>query len=85
MGEVDEPDERDYETVAWLANYRLAPSEERAEMRTAFVREFLSRGDASQTDKGAFNLDFHDFFREGLQSRSVLYSAWRIMHARFGC
>ena len=85
MDEVDEPHEKDYETVAWLINYRHAPSEERAEMRTAFVREFLSRGDASQTDKGAFNQHFHDFFREGLQSRSVLHSAWLIMHARFGC
>ena len=85
MGELDEPDERDYETVDWLIYYRHAPPEERAEMRTAFVRGFVFRGHAPQTDKGAFNLDFHDFFREGLQSRSVLHSAWLIMHARFGC
>ena len=39
MDEVDEPHEKDYETVAWLINYRHAPSEERAEMRTAFVKE----------------------------------------------
>ena len=85
MDEVDEPHEKEYETVAWLVNYRHVPSEERAEMRTAFVRGFVFRGHAPQTDKGAFNLDFHDFFREGLQSRSVLHSVWLIMHARFRC
>ena len=88
MGEVDEPDERDYETVAWLIYYRHAPSEERAEMRTAFVREFLSRGDASQTDKAAFNQHFHDFFREWatVEERSAFFLAYyarqvRVLHS----
>ena len=84
MGEVDEPDERDYETVAWLINYRHAPSEERAEMRTAFVREFLSRGDASQTDKAAFNQHLQEFFRgwATVQERSAFFLAYYARQVR---
>ena len=65
--------------VDWLLRYELmASQEERREMRTTFVEEFLSSGDALHTSKNAFDTHAQNFFADYLTTnlRSALLMSY---------
>ena len=70
MVDIDEKTEiegQPFARVDWLFRYELVASqEERREMRTTFVEEFLSSGDALHTSKKAFDIHAQDFFADYL-------------------
>ena len=82
MVDIDEKTEiegQPFARVDWLFRYELVASqEERREMRTTFVEEFLSSGDALHTSKKAFDIHAQDFFADYLTTnlRSALLMSY---------
>ena len=82
MVDIDEEtatDGQPFARVDWLFRYELVASqEERREMRTTFVEEFLSSGDALHTSKKAFDIHAQDFFADHLTTnlRSALLMSY---------
>ena len=73
-----EKNDASYDTLVWLIDYTWATPQGRRLKRDEFVNSFLRTGDASQSDKAAFDRFVQEFFEGALTQdlRSALFNAY---------
>ena len=78
MADASAENDASYDRLVWLIDYGWATPPERRLKRDEFVTEFLCTGDASQSDKAAFDRFVQEFFEGALTQdlRSALFKAY---------